>query len=191
MADVLLSINEDESDPLIKENIDVSVPTDLTVSVSVPSYSHQEISEASSLLPDQVSKAPPITEEVTVKRLRSELQFQKLSLAQKDADLDRFQAERKKEVELLQRHVHLSSRENEALQKENHVATERIVELQINNSKYVGIFMYYTSIYSSRFSILYYFFYLKCIIRCNNMCIVESFNTFSIYKTSYCMSIDA
>lgn len=144
MADVLLSINEDESDPLIKENIDVSVPTDLTVSVSVPSHSQQDFSEASSILADQVSnKAPPITEEVTVKRLRSELQFHKLSLAQKDADLERFQAERRQEIELLQKHVHLSSRENEALQKENHVATERIVELQINNSKYVRIFMYH------------------------------------------------
>ncbi len=162
MADVLLSINEDESDPLIKENIDVSVPTDLTVSVSVPSHSHQDFSEASSILADQVShKAPPITEEVTVKRLRSELQFQKLSLAQKDADLERFQAERRQEIELLQRHVHLSSRENEALQKENHVATERIVELQINNSKYVRIFMYniYLS-YSSRFFCFVLFFFL-------------------------------
>lgn len=130
MAESLLSVISETSDPILKDVNEDSVPTDLTVSVSVPSSGHhqQEKSELSSLAEEN--------ETALIKRLRSELQFQKLCLARKEADLEKFQADRHQEIELLRKHVHLSSRENEALQRESRVASDRIVELNASHSRY-------------------------------------------------------
>ena len=65
-----------------------------------------------------------------VKRLRSELQLQKLLVAQKNAETERLLADKKQEIELLKQHVNLSSRENAALKRENTTLSEDIVTVQ-------------------------------------------------------------
>ncbi|KAK4002881.1 hypothetical protein OUZ56_004675 [Daphnia magna] len=116
----LLSIGED------------SVPTDLTVSVSVPSQD-QEISEISLIVDGEKKSQQEQYYQEVVKRLRIELQLQKLSVSKKDVETERILADKQQEIELLKQHVNLSHRENETLKKENNSLSQNIVDLQTKN----------------------------------------------------------
>lgn len=133
---VSVSVNENSrlKETLISED---SVPTDLTVSVSALSQD-QEISESSVVVDGekQPLRQGDLYHQEIVKRLRSELQLQKILLSQKNAETDRIQADAKQEVELLKQHVHLSNRENEALKKENTTLSEEILDIQTKYFRY-------------------------------------------------------
>lgn len=126
MTDLVVNENDDPviagAKAVLAED---SVPSDLTVSVSISK--DQEISELGA---DEISHLEGVAAN---KRLLSEFQYKKLQLARAQADLEKERAELRQEIELLKRHVHLSAKENEALQKENHVATDQIVELQTSH----------------------------------------------------------
>lgn len=123
----LLSIGED------------SVPTDLTVSVSVPSQD-QEISEISLIVDGEKKSQQEQYYQEVVKRLRIELQLQKLSVSKKDVETERILADKQQEIELLKQHVNLSHRENETLKKENNSLSQNIVDLQTKNLRQVSCF---------------------------------------------------
>ena len=123
-SNVSFTINDTKiKETLISED---SVPTDLTVSVSAPSQD-QDVSELSYV--DGEKRSDQYRYEI-VKRLRSELQLQKLLVAQKNAETERLLADKKQEIELLKQHVNLSSRENAALKRENTTLSEDIVTVQ-------------------------------------------------------------
>lgn len=138
------SVNENSK---LKETItsEDSVPTDLTVSVNALSQD-QEISEISDLVDDdkRTTQQRQLYHQEIVKRLRSELQLQKILLSQKNAEAERIQTETKQEVELLKQHVHLSTRENEALKKENAILSEEILDLQTKYFRYIEISCFFS-----------------------------------------------
>lgn len=137
---VSVSVNESNK---LKETLgsEDSVPTDLTVSVSAPSQD-QEISELSLVNGEKIFQSEQYHQEV-VKRLRSELQLQKILVSQKNGEAEKILAATKQEVELLKQHVHLSNRENEALKKENINLSEIIVDLQTKNLRYRSSFHWF------------------------------------------------
>lgn len=117
-------------DGKLKESLvsEDSVPTDLTVSVTATSQD-QEISEISNVDTDKRIEHGQLRQEI-VKRLRSELQVQKLLSAQKNAETENILAEKGQEIELLKQHIKLSTKEIEGLKKENSTLSEEILELQ-------------------------------------------------------------
>lgn len=117
-----------------------SVPTDLTVSVSAPSQD-QEISEISLIVDGEKKSQQEQYYQEIVKRLRSELQLQKLSVSKKNVETERILIEKKQEIDLLKQHVNLSHRENETLKKENNSLSQNIVDLQTKNLRCVSYFL--------------------------------------------------
>ena len=105
-----------------------SVPTDLTVSVS----GHQQTADNS-----ENSLGGPTTTDVKckdfVKRLQSDIQFQKLALAQKNAILEKLQSEKRTEIDLLKSHILLANRENEALKNANNQLEAKLSDIQTSN----------------------------------------------------------
>ncbi|KAI9562233.1 hypothetical protein GHT06_013198 [Daphnia sinensis] len=137
----LLSIGED------------SVPTDLTVSVSAPSQD-QEISEISLIVDGEKKSQQEQYYQEIVKRLRIELQLQKLSVSKKDVETERILAEKQQEIELLKQHVNLSHRENETLKKENNSLSQNIVDLQTKNLRQVSRFHFNNGIHCGALRLL-------------------------------------
>ncbi|XP_057364979.1 progesterone-induced-blocking factor 1-like [Daphnia carinata] len=127
-----VSLNEGSKLPELLSIGEDSVPTDLTVSVSAPSQD-QEISEISLIVDGEKKSQQEQYYQEIVKRLRSELQLQKLSVSKKDVETERILVEKQQEIELLKQHVNLSHRENETLKKENNSLSQSIVDLQTKN----------------------------------------------------------
>ena len=113
------------TEPVVLED---SVPTDLTVSLSAPTQTDNSHSSQNDSL--------------HVKRLQSELHFHKLALAQKNAAIEKLEAEKRSEIELLKDHIHLAGKENAGLTCETQQLKQKYQELEGHHLRWESILLH-------------------------------------------------